>query len=76
MENLTPECQDLLTRLLHKNPKKRLGSGEGGADEVISHPWFKKTKWEKVIAQTQKAPYRPRLDGEDDVCHFSEDFTA
>ena len=31
---ITPEAQDLLARLLERNPKKRLGSGERGSDEI------------------------------------------
>jgi serine/threonine protein kinase len=35
----SPELKDLLTRLLEKNPEKRLGSA-GGADEIKRHPFF------------------------------------
>lgn len=35
-----PVAQDLLQRLLCKDPKKRLGAGPQGAQEVKSHPFF------------------------------------
>lgn len=33
-------AQDLLQRLLCKDPKKRLGAGPQGAQEVKNHPFF------------------------------------
>lgn len=33
-------AQDLLRRLLCKDPKKRLGAGPQGAQEVKNHPFF------------------------------------
>ncbi|XP_025771146.1 coiled-coil domain-containing protein 88B-like [Puma concolor] len=46
-----PVAQDLLQRLLCKDPKKRLGAGPQGAQEVKTHPFFqagiKRTKEEK-----------------------------
>jgi serine/threonine protein kinase len=38
-QNLTLECQDLIARLLTKNPLKRFGI-ENGALDIINHPWF------------------------------------
>ncbi|GJJ07380.1 hypothetical protein Clacol_001582 [Clathrus columnatus] len=37
-------CKDIITRLLEKNEKRRLGS-ETGASEVKSHRWFAKVNW-------------------------------
>ncbi|XP_038629275.1 ribosomal protein S6 kinase alpha-5 isoform X2 [Scyliorhinus canicula] len=35
-----PLAKDVMKQLLVKDPKKRLGSGPGGADEIKSHPFF------------------------------------
>lgn len=47
MNNLPPmpsaisaEAQDIIRRLLEKNSRKRLGSGERGFEEIKSHPFF------------------------------------
>lgn len=36
-----PIAQDLLKKLLVKDPHKRLGSGSRGAEEIKAHPFFK-----------------------------------
>jgi serum/glucocorticoid-regulated kinase 2 len=33
------ECKDFLSKMLHKDPKERLGAKEG-VKEIIEHPWF------------------------------------
>jgi len=44
---LSPKAKDLLSRLLSRNPARRLGASEG-AEEVKSHPFFADVDWEKV----------------------------
>jgi serine/threonine protein kinase len=46
------ECEDLLRRLLKRNPLERLGASRG-AQEIKSHAWFKDVDWDDV--------YRKRL---------------
>ncbi|KAL4447890.1 hypothetical protein ABPG75_005109 [Micractinium tetrahymenae] len=41
---VSPECKDLITRLLTKDPAQRLGA-QAGADEVKQHPWFASISW-------------------------------
>lgn len=36
----SPELADLLHKLLAKSPSERIGT-KGGANEILSHPWFK-----------------------------------
>ena len=33
--HLSSECQDLIRRLLNKDPERRLS-----LDDILSHPWF------------------------------------
>lgn len=40
-KNFSPELIDLITKLLDKNPKTRLGS-LGGIKEILLHPWIGK----------------------------------
>ena len=40
--------KDLISKLLDKNPSKRLGAKEGIL-EIQAHPWFKNTNWDDVM---------------------------
>lgn len=39
-KDMGPLAKDLIQRLLIKDPKKRLGSGPSGADNVKKHPFY------------------------------------
>uniref|UniRef100_A0A0D9XF19 non-specific serine/threonine protein kinase n=1 Tax=Leersia perrieri TaxID=77586 RepID=A0A0D9XF19_9ORYZ len=52
-----PELVDLITRLLEKDPARRLGFA-GGADEVRSHPFFAGVAWD-LIGEVSRPPYIP-----------------
>jgi len=38
-QNLTPDCQDLLTKMLTVNAKKRIT-----VPEALAHPWIKQSE--------------------------------
>lgn len=60
------EAKSLLRGLMCKDPTKRLGSGPVGANEIMEHPFFAKTDWEKLYKRDVDVPFRPivRRDGE------------
>uniref|UniRef100_A0A667GUU9 Ribosomal protein S6 kinase n=1 Tax=Lynx canadensis TaxID=61383 RepID=A0A667GUU9_LYNCA len=66
---------DLLQRLLCKDPKKRLGAGPQGAQEVKNHPFFQGLDWAALAARKIPAPFRPQIRSELDVGNFAEEFT-
>uniref|UniRef100_A0A2K6UHX6 non-specific serine/threonine protein kinase n=1 Tax=Saimiri boliviensis boliviensis TaxID=39432 RepID=A0A2K6UHX6_SAIBB len=70
-----PVAQDLLQRLLCKDPKKRLGAGPQGAQEVQNHPFFQGLDWVALAARKIPAPFRPQIRSELDVGNFAEEFT-
>ncbi|XP_029422197.1 ribosomal protein S6 kinase alpha-4 isoform X2 [Nannospalax galili] len=70
-----PVAQDLLQRLLCKDPKKRLGAGPQGAQEVKSHLFFQGLDWAALAARKIPAPFRPQIRSELDVGNFAEEFT-
>lgn len=49
-------AQDLLQRLLCKDPKKRLGAGPQGAQEVKNHPFFQV----RLLARAPQLPAHPQ----------------
>ncbi|KAK7869906.1 hypothetical protein R5R35_013702 [Gryllus longicercus] len=74
-EDLSPDVADFITRLLVKDPRKRLGGGEGDAEELKRHPFFKGINWEDLARKAVPAPFVPKIDNELDTSNFSEEFT-
>ena len=48
-------------------PRKRLGGGEGDADELKNHPFFSPVEWEKLMNKEIKPPFKPKTRGEEDT---------
>nr|DBA14658.1 TPA: hypothetical protein GDO54_005592 [Pyxicephalus adspersus] len=67
--------KDLIRGLLMKDPKKRLGCGPEGADEIKKHPFFKTINWDDLAAKKVPAPFKPVIKDELDVGNFAEEFT-
>uniref|UniRef100_A0A3B1IXN3 Ribosomal protein S6 kinase n=1 Tax=Astyanax mexicanus TaxID=7994 RepID=A0A3B1IXN3_ASTMX len=64
-KDMGPLAKDIIQGLLIKDPKKRLGSGPSGAENVKSHAFYQKINWEDL----------PVIRDELDVSNFSEEFT-
>jgi serine/threonine protein kinase len=64
---VSSDCKALLKKLLHPEPKKRLGS-QNGAPEIKSHKWFKGINW--ALIRNEKPPMVPRLNGPLDTSNF------
>ena len=47
-ENASQECIDFISKLLHKDPSKRLGT-KRDATEIKAHPFFAGTDWSQVF---------------------------
>jgi len=65
-----------LNGLFEKNPEKRLGGGQGGAEEVKSHPWFKNLDWSLIYNKRIIPPFTPNLDSDEDYKYFDPEFTS
>ena len=58
---MSDELKDLITRLLDKDPKTRLGSTTD-ADQVVNHAWFRDLDWEGLMNKTIDLPFKPDMD--------------
>jgi serine/threonine protein kinase len=74
-EELSPAARGLLSRLLVKDPRMRLGA-TGGADEIMRDPFFDGVDWHKLETLQIPAPWRPDLAGADDASCFDREFTS
>ena len=66
---LNDEVIDLLTKLLCKDPSKRLGCND--VREIMDHQWFSNINWEDLKSKKIQAPYVPLLENETDTKHFN-----
>jgi serine/threonine protein kinase len=58
---ISPVAQDLIFKLLQKDPKKRLCSGPNGSSEIRDHPFFKDVNWKNLMLKKEKSPYIPKI---------------
>ncbi|WPG99364.1 Hypothetical protein R9X50_00217800 [Acrodontium crateriforme] len=74
---LGPDAKDLLTRLLRKEPSKRLGGTSQPKDlkALKSHRFFRKIDWEKLEKREVEAPIQPVITDPELAENFSPEFT-
>ena len=68
--------KDLISKLLIKDPAKRLGGGgQTDAREIKRHPFFRGIDWDRLAKKLIPAPFKPIIKDELDTRNFSDDFT-
>ncbi|KAL3512153.1 hypothetical protein ACH5RR_024870 [Cinchona calisaya] len=70
-EEMSPEAQDLIDRLLTEDPNQRLGAR--GASEVKQHPFFRDINWDTLARQ--KAAFVPASESALDTSYFTSRFS-
>ncbi|KAB5542518.1 serine/threonine-protein kinase gad8 [Coniochaeta sp. 2T2.1] len=68
-----PTAEDLLTKLLDRDPAKRLGVN--GATEIKSHPFFHAIDWRKLLQRKYEPTFKPNVVGALDTANFDPEFT-
>jgi serum/glucocorticoid-regulated kinase 2 len=56
---LSEECRDLISKLLIRDPKDRLGSGDGDVEELKSHKFFEKIDWDVLMRKEIESTFKP-----------------
>lgn len=69
---VSPQAQDLITKLLHKDRQNRLGAN--GVDEILAHPWFADLNLDALVAKQLTPPYVPQT--KDDLAYFDKNLVA
>ncbi|CAK7208803.1 hypothetical protein SBRCBS47491_000224 [Sporothrix bragantina] len=73
---LSPDAKDLLTRLLRKEPRKRLGANMPKDLETIkSHRFFRKIDWVRLAAREVEPPIQPVITDPELAENFATEFT-
>ena len=71
-KHFSKESVDLIQRLLHPKPTKRLGVVKGGAKLIKRHPWFKGFDWKQLVERKMKTPIVPKIKNSIDMSNFEE----
>lgn len=58
---LGKDVADFISRLLVKDPRQRLGGGEGDAKELKRHPFFRTLDWNALAQKQIPAPFKPTI---------------
>ncbi|KAI2623032.1 kinase-like protein [Hypomontagnella submonticulosa] len=73
---LSPDAKDLMTRLLKKDPTKRLGSNMPRDLQMIKkHRFFRKIDWKKLAAREMEPPIQPMITDPELAENFAPEFT-
>jgi serine/threonine protein kinase len=73
---LSQDAKDLITRLLRKDPTKRLGHNmPKDLHTIKNHRFFRKIDWEKLERREIEPPIRPLITDPELAENFSTDFT-
>lgn len=71
---ISPEAQDLLRKLLNRDPDRRLGGGEADAEEIKAHPFFASVNWDDLENLRVPPPFVPELSSDTDTRYFEMEF--
>lgn len=66
-------AKDLLTRLLNRDPSKRLGAN--GAAEIKGHPFFHAIDWKKLLQRRYEPTFKPNVVDALDTGNIDKIFT-
>eukprot|EP01086_Lenisia_limosa_P002274 TRINITY_DN1501_c0_g2_i1.p1 TRINITY_DN1501_c0_g2~~TRINITY_DN1501_c0_g2_i1.p1 ORF type:complete len:389 (+),score=64.48 TRINITY_DN1501_c0_g2_i1:391-1557(+) len=74
----SPEAVDLISKLLKKSTRTRLGMDHGvsKASQIRSHPWFADIDWRAISNKTAKPPYIPPVQSKFDTSMFDPKMTS
>jgi serine/threonine protein kinase len=73
---LSPDAKDLLTRLLRKDPHKRLGyCMPKDLQTLKKHRFFRKIDWKKLEARELEPPIQPMITDPELAENFAPEFT-
>lgn len=72
--DFSPESQDFITQLLHKNPMNRLGNDR--EHDIFEHPWFEGLDFSKIKRKQMPSMVIPHIEDEKSVENFDNGITG
>jgi cGMP-dependent protein kinase len=70
-----PSAADIISKLLHGNPSKRLGMLYNGSNDIRNHEWFEPLVWDDIFAKktSNEPPFIPVILGARDLSNFEQE---
>eukprot|EP00118_Oscarella_pearsei_P018663 m.192086 g.192086 ORF g.192086 m.192086 type:complete len:679 (+) comp39463_c0_seq4:228-2264(+) len=75
LQRLSYGTRDFITKLLHKNPTRRLGMIES-TEPIRCHRYFETANWDEVEARRLRPPFLPEDTSVVNAKYFPEEFTS
>jgi serine/threonine protein kinase len=73
---LSSNAIDVLSKMLVRDPAKRLGCGPEDAEEIKGHPFFELINFEDLLSGRIIPQWRPAVAGSLDTSQFDREFTS
>ncbi|OHT00169.1 RAC family serine/threonine-protein kinase like protein [Tritrichomonas foetus] len=72
---ISPDAQDLIKKLLDRNPYTRLGASAKDVEEIKEHPFFKEYNWDDILSKKIEPEWKPIIKNVTDTSNFDGEFT-
>ncbi|KNC78295.1 AGC/PKC/PKCH protein kinase, partial [Sphaeroforma arctica JP610] len=67
-------CTRLISAFLNRDPRRRLGCGPNKANDIKSHPFFRRLDWNAVSSRQATPPFVPKVSGTADTAMFEKKY--
>jgi serine/threonine protein kinase len=71
-DDVSYQAQDIIDKLLEKDPRQRLGSLARGEQDILEHKWFRGMKLDSMRKRKEKAPWIPDIQDPLDSSMFED----
>lgn len=75
-DHFSGNAMDFINKILAKDPRRRLGSGDADVESIKAHPFFESLDWAKLEAKELPSPFKPIVRGAADTSNFDKEFTS
>ncbi|TYZ61032.1 hypothetical protein PybrP1_012121 [[Pythium] brassicae (nom. inval.)] len=72
--HISPVARSLISKLLNRDPARRLGGGPNGGRDIMAHPFYESIDWDKMLRKEIVPPFLPDVTSVDDITNVPEMF--
>ena len=72
--HISPVARSLISKLLNRDPARRLGGGPNGGRDIMAHPFYEAIDWDKLLRKEIEPPFVPDVSSVDDITNVPEMF--